>query len=483
MSILDSQLLELDRVPALLLRHGTPQLPVNGRDSLDLHHTIKIKWRYAARGDRSGRIPAFYSFVPPQLPLLPLFDGAGDRADSGNAAPPQPPNLTLVAAPGVSIELLQPWDHTPGPRRPALQIYRVQNPRMVPTLGAPFTAARFTQGFMVDLTYDSNGRVQGSRPSDSDDLRDYFDSRLASVEAIRNYHSLSQLSMVRRRPISAPNPFSDMRNQPTHVLTRPYEYLEVHRLPAGVVFRHPFSGSDLVVTVPQVAGRTGTDHVARFAYEINTQAGPSDAMVRIAMSPFVTVRLHVTDVEAASRSAVFYDVQQSPTLDDIPDQGASLANLPGSFEPVNVISSPNNNAIYREITYALADIGVGAIPVIGDIADIGEFFLALATGTDRWGRHVSTAEKWIMGVGALLPVVGSGALRAPQLAARFAGRLGSAERASGAVEALSRQLSDAQRSDIEEFAQRLRAGGRLGRREIAVADRLIRETPQCLVSR
>jgi len=51
------------------------------------------------------------------------------------------------------------------------------------------------------------------------------------------------------------------------------------------------------------------------------------------------------------------------------------------------------------------DVGIGIIPIIGDIADYAEFNVALATGKDRWGNEVANWELVLMGVSAI-PVFG-----------------------------------------------------------------------------
>ena len=51
------------------------------------------------------------------------------------------------------------------------------------------------------------------------------------------------------------------------------------------------------------------------------------------------------------------------------------------------------------------DVAVGMIPIIGDLVDIGEFIVALATDRDRWGRKVDAGDKALMGLGAIIGLI------------------------------------------------------------------------------
>lgn len=68
------------------------------------------------------------------------------------------------------------------------------------------------------------------------------------------------------------------------------------------------------------------------------------------------------------------------------------------------------------------DLLVGFTPVVGDLVDIGEFVLALGTGRDRWGDEVSSSQLFLMGVGAVAPLVSSRSLRLAGEAADVARR-------------------------------------------------------------
>jgi hypothetical protein len=76
----------------------------------------------------------------------------------------------------------------------------------------------------------------------------------------------------------------------------------------------------------------------------------------------------------------------------------------------------------QSVALAVADTATSLIPVVGDAADLAELGKALATGTDRHGRPVSAFDMAVMGIAALIPLAGAGALRAAGRSTRGAAR-------------------------------------------------------------
>lgn len=131
----------------------------------------------------------------------------------------------------------------------------------------------------------------------------------------------------------------------------------------------------------------------------------------------------------------------------------------------------------EELAYTTTDVIVGFAPGLGEVADAGEFIGALATGRDRWGRDVGAWEITLMGVGTLLPLVGSGALRGGVRAARelatAASRLG---RSVDEIELLLRRLDDLDPEQLR-FVRRAQrtahSGGELSADDAARLERLL----------
>lgn len=132
-------------------------------------------------------------------------------------------------------------------------------------------------------------------------------------------------------------------------------------------------------------------------------------------------------------------------INNIPQQGQPLEyGKPGDpVEPVWLAPDPSFEGGFAERTSAAplvwnerpitekegelivwwgqfaADMGIGMIPVVGDMVDITEFTMSLFTGEDRWGRPITNADRAMMLGGMLLPFVSSGALRGLKAAARM----------------------------------------------------------------
>ena len=114
----------------------------------------------------------------------------------------------------------------------------------------------------------------------------------------------------------------------------------------------------------------------------------------------------------------------------VPPQGTPL-NINhflarGTLRRPDVHSWIGTNDLPFELARAGLDVGVGMVPIVGDLVEIAEFTYALFTDRDRWGREVTTGDKVLMGLGAvigLIPGVGGigtllrGSMRSMRLAA------------------------------------------------------------------
>ena len=118
---------------------------------------------------------------------------------------------------------------------------------------------------------------------------------------------------------------------------------------------------------------------------------------------------------------------------------------------------------FTEWFTTVVDFGVGQIPLVGDVVDIADFSLAMATGRDKWGNPVSGGQLAMMGFAAMMPFV-SGSLAEgfgrtieglthamPRLeapdgaAARSAASLGVRSLAERALRPIGMSLADAER--------------------------------------
>ncbi len=431
---------------------------------------IRLKYLRPLPGHDAERIPAYYGFDPGYLLVEPPLPGPSQSAffPIDFNRPVRPPHITLIAGPGVSVELGN-WPDTWIASRevPRLDIYRVQSPRLVPTVGTDAIVSALTSNYFID-TYPPLAWSGGSDAM--------FDSSVADEEARSRYFFLRVLQdTVSDRHIVVTE-FEPMRlleeggnpfvSQLVHL--QPPSLLQIALQPDGVIFTHPYSSQMLVIEVPQFHGVLQSesergDHEARFTFRVNNGSSPHRPgilpLVTIIKTPQVRATLSCNQRgfslgtsslhERYRRSMVFFEVFNTD-FENVPPQGADLPTRRLSRAGIDYVRDP-----MLAILQTFTDIGVGAIPYVGDAADISEFFYACSTDRDRWGYRVSTIEKVVMGVGAILPFVGSAALRAgPRFARTFGGTRRIAQRLANTVE--NAGLSESERRLIVEAAEQLR---------------------------
>lgn len=211
----------------------------------------------------------------------------------------------------------------------------------------------------------------------------------------------------------------------------PPNYFQIVPRPNGVTIRHPLSAQEMRVTVPpdERAAVGGSDGLERFAYDIHAP----DALERNEVPFARVVATSGVDVKFAaiprpvgpnptliSPLALIdaFRVYKVPTFADVPVQGTPLA----PDERYRVTRWERIYSLEETIAMAAFDIGVGFIPVVGDLVDIAELVYGVTTGRDRWGRPLSTTDLVLMGIGALLPFVTAPLLRRSKLLVQTFGR-------------------------------------------------------------
>lgn len=301
------------------------------------------------------------------------------------------PTLTVVAAPGVTLYLEgfpdQAW--TPAPGLPVLNIYRVQDPAVLPRLATDVPATR-----MVG-TYE-----------------------------------------VAEHPFVAELPGATMDDPPTSItMGGPSErHFIIEQLPGGAVIEHVASGDRWTITVPQLSreSRVAKDAQARYAFEIDLSGRPGDPqrpLLKIVTTPQAEVtlmeshvRLRIFGAETNARVGLSYwNLWEVDSIDQVPAQGSPIEPGPGWRWVDKVRRVPNSQEQSLALEQTVLDIAVGLVPVVGDAVDIAELLYGVATGQDKWGRPVTLKDLALLGLGAVLPFVASGAMRgARRLVQRFA---------------------------------------------------------------
>jgi hypothetical protein len=361
-----------------------------------------------------------------------------------NATRPYP-IVIVVAAPGVSVvEDNFPETYVAVPGIPAVHLYRVQDPAVVPPLGADLSS--------FDL--------------------------VTSSEVNAPLLSVDPLSFT----AGAANAFPD-------------NYFKIDRLPYGVVIKHFASTQEFVITVPN---RPPSDSQARFAFWIDPQGVPGSVerpLLRIVKTPVVEVvtsdaifetnlfRLSPSPLSMLRIGQVF-DVFD---LDAVPAQGDDIIPRDDWLE---IRGLKRVRPLIETLGMAAFDLAVAFIPYVGVFVAFAELAYALeerwttGVGRDKWGRPLSTGDLWVMGVATVLPyVAGPLVRRGVRLIRSFGERAAEAERAISALREAG--ISPEEAKLIEEVALRIRSGQRISdqmaAQVAAIADR-IRAAPGSLDS-
>jgi hypothetical protein len=527
----------------------------------EFDHDPKIIWLKKMRpvGDfHSDRIPVYHSFDP------------GDPVGEPDASPPVPPRtpaVLIVAAPGVSVEIFNFPDHwIAGEAVPRLDVVRLQNPRMVPALGAPCSLSAMLEDYFVDTNpptslrrdtetpppadeapaeetgggeepppeEDAAGAVAAEpswpawtrasregpvldvpffnppsaesapRPADPSGAGDtewsrqyagVFDSRWATEDE-RNQYLFGLLpslfaDVIDRAEVDPMRLLEgDAPVQFTHEFLSSRSLVQVLHQPDGAIFTHPYSSQALFLEFPQLYSSRSleerSDHNARFAYRINppgTNPGGLD-MPLVSIVKTSSVRATLTSIEhgivvgrdplreRVRRSLVFFSIHDT-RFSNVPPQGAPLPV--DGLRRCHIAFNPDP---LLGIVQTFFDISIGLIPYVGDAVDIAEFLYALSTDRDRWGRRVSTLEKVVMGLGALIPLVGSGVMLAgPRLARAFGRGRQAAQRLERAVTAA--HFTDEESAFLVEMEQRLARGEVMTAEQLVRSRELITRMPPC----
>jgi hypothetical protein len=338
------------------------------------------------------------------------------------------PGLTVVAAPGVSVQFDGfPDTYVARPGLPWVHIYRVQDPAVLPRLASDTPAMHLVGTYEV-----------ADRP------------------------------FVVQIPGSAPG---DPPTTATMTLN-PDKHFTVKQLPSGVVINHVGSGDQWTITVPEFAAdpRTSRDSLARYAFEIDVEASPGDTerpMLKIVTTPDVQVtvmerrvffRLFGQDLNPQLRLA-YWARWEVDYIHQVPPQGTPIEPSAGwrRLNRVRRIPNPEEQALALQQT--VLDLVVGFIPIVGDAVDIAELLYGVVTGEDKWGNPLGPGDLALLGIGAVLPFVGAGAIRGTRrLVQRFA------EHADEAADLVQRVKKASLKAEDVAVIQRLEAMIKAGRR-------------------
>jgi hypothetical protein len=302
----------------------------------------------------------------------------------------------LVLGPGVSVSTEGwPEEWQPSLEYPDLRIIRVQNAAVIPPIGAEirpsFLLSRYEEGSL------GNGS----------------------------------------------------RNLAFHVpLSPPLAYAQITPFPEGVEIYHPASYSVLTMRVAKWSRKPeeAKDGHQRFAYrhhEDVTLASPASPIFTLLTTSEVEIELRDTrtnrtphNVELEGLRSVYQLwAAEFERIDDTVDPSKERG-----FKPVDQLVPYSNEGVV--FATMMVDVAIGAIPIVGDAVDIGEFLYAFHSGKDKWGFDVNALELTLMGILALVPFLSSGLAKSTKFSRVF-GRL------SNRTPLLARALQDAGLSEDE----------------------------------
>ena len=287
--------------------------------------------------------------------------------------------VSIVASPGVGLE-----EGTPGMFNPAYsydrkiipELMRVPHPAMVPAQGTPISPGEFV-GYQR-LTPGENPQF----------------------------------------PVVQPEPTS--------------EDLVVTTSFSGVTIAHPYSGSKV--------GLAPTDRSvgAAYAYQVMPMEGGHPGEIRVVVGPGVFISVEEpapqswrqrfgsdTPPDPGEHPSWFGSIRGPEYLEGLKDEGVEVNIIEVSFAdqvplqgtPLNLNALPGSRRqpdshqwidtsdLASTVATTTFDVSVGMIPIVGDLVDIAEFVWALANDNDRWGRRVSTFDKVVMGIGAIIGLI------------------------------------------------------------------------------
>ena len=318
--------------------------------------------------------------------------------------------IRIVAGPGVSIQFkgFPSFDIPSISGEPLVEIYRVQDPAQVPEQGKPIQPSKF-QGVTA-------GKVS--------------DTEIPGYERAREFRG-------------------QLQGQPL-----PPE-IGIKQRPDGVDIIHAGASEVLAITAPNLLGD------ARFAYQIVPQQlvmGQMRLEVRVVKTPSVKIKGFAPAGASKRGSGLFTGivpvVYEVDKVSEVPPQGQPISEV---GRRLTSIPYEEPQELSEMLMQTAVDIGIGAIPVVGELTDLAE----AATGYDKWGHRLSLTERVITGIAVLIPFVGGAALRGASRGGKYILRLG--ERAGGEIAGLVkavRVLNPAEIRQVEDWTATLVVEGK-----------------------
>ena len=252
-------------------------------------------------------------------------------------------------------------------------------------------------------------------------------------------------------------------------------------LPPDIVLHKRGNGLDIVqvsskqvlrIRAPNLRGDTA------FAYEVTPErlirgSSRQRVVVKLVKTRSVEVTLHMpfVDLRESGHGLLFGIVPIVYEVDNVRDVPTQGLPIPEKGRKVNV-KREMQESLTRIIKTTALDAAVGFIPVVGDLVDIAELTYGIFTGYDKWGRPLSTGDLVLMGIGTLLPLVGSGVVKGVVHIGKAFNR--DPQEVADLVRA-AQNLSNAERKNIEDWTDLIRRGEQIPEAEVNTAVSIVKK--------
>ena len=368
----------------------------------------------------SSRFPVAYEYL--DVPLFKIFDLQSPR----DAA------LLIVAAPGVGIHL-ENWPKGPGPQ---LEIFRVQDPEIVPPQATTIVSSRYLPPQEINM------------------------SGITPVPGVN------------------PNPWEYR-----------LDYFFIETKPEGIVIIHPHSTYSLTLEFPSSvqSPKDDTDAKSRYCYQVVSMQGLNGfeqllgrgegTKFLVVKTPNIKVTLKggppkITAYESMyKRSQYFvpFRIFEAPNIGSIPAQGTNLVPASNWRELTQIKLVRDFMDAY---TSSMIRSAFSSFPFVGELIDIAEFALASATGKDFLGAEMTKEDIAFMGLSIVydaLPLSSFGMVSAFRQKASIALKL------RGALKKTN--LTSTEQAFLKNVGETLRTEGKLSLKQSEILQGILNKLP------
>lgn len=263
-------------------------------------------------------------------------------------------------------------------------------------------------------------------------------------------------------------------------------YVRVTQLTDGLVVHHPYSRSHMIVSVKAFGTNRGDQGNAldRFAFFWNPE-GKLDSVdapiFTLVKTPTVQVsvdlpRVHFLPVADPDTLKQWFAVYEVSRLAEVPAQGGIFIPPPGR------LVAPSGDPQGAElVSTTVIDVGLSAIPIVGNLIDLAELTYGVVTGKNKWGRPLTKADLLLLGLGVAFPFLVKGAAKIPSLMRKVFGDR-SILTAGALLKLQKARPTSSERKVIEASAKEIARGGKPALEAVKAAEEVIARVEESVPS-